>query len=184
MTAVSSNYSQFSLSWGLTNAAQTTGPAGEDYGAVLDKMALHLEEHKQQKAAAARAVQGDRTDAPVNTAFIAQQLAQESAPDSAKDGARAESASEDEAVASVSIEEDEEETSGAVRAFLEYMSKTPEERYLDSFLRSKGMTQADFDAMSPEDQEALLQEFKEFVKQKVAEKSAEELARSQASGLL
>jgi len=178
MTAVSSTSSQSYLSWGLTNAAPTGGAT--DYGDVLDKMALQLEEHKQQKAAAARAVQGDRTDAPVNTAFIAQQLAQESA----KDAARAESASEDEAVASVSIEEDEEETSGAVRAFLEYMAQTPEERYLDSFLRSKGMTQADFDAMSPDDQQALLQEFKEFVKQKVAEKSAEELAKSQISGVL
>ena len=178
MTAVSSTNSQSYLSWGLTNAAPTTGAT--DYGDVLDKMALQLEEHKQQKAAAARAVQGDRADAPVNTAFIAQQLAQASA----KDAARAESASEDEAVASVSLDEEEEETSGAVRAFLEYMSQTPEERYLDSFLRSKGMTQADFDAMSPDDQQALLQEFKEFVKQKVAEKSAEELAKSQISGVL
>ncbi len=170
MSAVSSDYTQYSLSWGLSNAVPATGT--QDYGAILDKMALHLEEQKQQKAAAARAIQGERIDTPINTAFIAQQLAQESARGAAR--------AADPAVAA----EDEEESSGAVRAFLEYMSKSPEERYLDSFLRSKGLTQEDFDAMSPEDQKALLQEFREFVKQKVAEKSNEALARSRAKALL
>ena len=74
--------------------------------------------------------------------------------------------------------------SDAVAAFREYMSKTPEERYFEAFLNSKGMTQEQFEAQSTADKNALLKEFEDYVKQKVGEATAERLARSAASSLL
>ena len=164
--------------WGAGNgAAGTRTPSEMDYQGTLDKMAQALDDEERQADAAARALRAEGTNAPVNTAFLAQQLAQEKTQ-------TAVTAEDDEAVASVSAEEDEDEQSAAVEKFLEYMSKTPEERYFEAFLKSKGMTQEDFDALSPEDQQALVEEFREAVKQRVAETSAEKVAQSSYSGLL
>lgn len=176
MTSVSNSSFQNQAFW--SQRAERT--AGVDRGAFLDKMATRFEELDRRDSAAARAVEVSKNQssvngAPVNAGFIAQQLAQQTAP--ADEAA-------DEAVASVSTGEDEEETSAAVRTFLEYMAKTPEERYFEAFLKSKGMTQEEFDALDPEDKEALVEEFEDAVKQRVAEKNAEELARSQFAGLL
>ena len=171
MTSVSNSSFQNQAFW--SQRAERT--AGADHGAFLDKMATRFEELNRRDSAAARATEVAKTQAPVNVGFIAQHLAQETAP--ANKAA-------DEAVASVSTGEDEEETSAAVRTFLEYMAKTPEERYFEAFLKSKGMTQEEFDALDPEDKEALVEEFEDAVKQRVAEKNAEELAKSQFAGLL
>ncbi|GAB4374904.1 MAG: hypothetical protein Kow00114_37770 [Kiloniellaceae bacterium] len=167
MTSVSNSAFHSQAFW----SPRSGNAAGADHGAFLDKMATRFEELERRDSAAARAVEVSQNQAPVNAGFIAQQLAQQAAP-------------ADEAAASVSAQEDEEETSAAVRTFLEYMAKTPEERYFEAFLKSKGMTQEQFDALDPEDKEALVQEFEDAVKQRVAEKNAEELARSQFAGLL
>lgn len=62
-----------------------------------------------------------------------------------------------------------EETSAAKEEFLAFMKMTPEERYWDSFLKSKGMTEEEFQALSPEDKEDLVDEFEEDMKRMVAE---------------
>ena len=179
MTSVNNSIYQSQAFWSQSSNRAAGGAvqdvSGQDYGAFMDKMATRFEELDRKDSAAARAVEVSKTQAPVNAGFVAQQLAQEMTP---------EDAVANEAVSSVSTEEDEEETSAAVEKFLEYMSKTPEERYFEAFLKSKGMTQEDFDALDPEDKEALVTEFEEAVKQRVAEKSAEELAKSQFAGLL
>ncbi|MEO3431092.1 hypothetical protein AAFN88_19715 [Pelagibius sp. CAU 1746] len=103
--------------------------------------------------------------AAAETGFRAQQIAQES------DGVAA-------------VADDEAEESAAVRAFLDYMSKTPEERYFEAFLKSKGLTQEEYDALPVEDKKALMKEFEEFVKQNVENNSAEKVARTSRSELL
>jgi hypothetical protein len=99
-----------------------------------------------------------------NSAFIAQQLSQQEY--------RAEENGGDSG------------DSGAVAAFLEYMAKSPEERYFESFLRSRGMTPEDLAALPPEQHKALLKEFQEYVKQKVENEAAEKVARTSRAELL
>jgi hypothetical protein len=99
------------------------------------------------------------------SAFAAQQIAQE--------GTRGAGATED-----------AEGDSPAVRAFLEYMAKTPEERYFETFLTAKGMTQEEFDALPAEEKRALLKDFEAYVKQSVENDSAEKVARTSRSELL
>ncbi len=84
----------------------------------------------------------------------------------------------------VSAGDDDEEQSEAVKAFLDYMSKTPEERYFESFLKSKGMTKEEFEALPPEEKQALLKEFQEMVRERTEAESAKKLARTAASELL
>ncbi|GAB4394708.1 MAG: hypothetical protein Tsb0032_22360 [Kiloniellaceae bacterium] len=103
------------------------------------------------------------------TGFRAQQIAQETAREGADLAA---------------LPDEEEEQSEAVKAFLDYMSKTPEERYFEAFLKSKGMTQEEFDALPVEDKKALMKEFEEFVKQSMEINSAEKVARTNRSELL
>jgi hypothetical protein len=99
-----------------------------------------------------------------NSAFVAQQISQQEH--------RAEEAGDDSS------------ESGAVTAFLEYMAKTPEERFFDSFLKSRGMTQEEFESLPPEQQKALLKEFQEFVKQQAENEAAEKVARTSRAELL
>ncbi len=106
------------------------------------------------------------------TGFRAQQIAQEGAQKGAGDQMAA------------LTDEDESEESEAVKAFLDYMSKTPEERYFESFLKSKGMTKEEFEALPPEEKQALLKEFEEAVKQQAENHSAEKTARAARSELL
>ena len=89
----------------------------------------------------------------------------------------------------IAQETDEAEAAGgngspAADAFLDYMAKTPEERYFEAFLKAKGMTKEKFEALPAEEQQALLQEFEEAVKQSVEAASIDEAARAEASGLL
>ncbi len=69
----------------------------------------------------------------------------------------------------------------AVAEFLDYMSKTPEERWHEQWLQSKGLTEEEFKALSPEEQQALMDEMTEDIKQKTAEKAAEDAARQAAA---
>ncbi len=101
------------------------------------------------------------------TAFHAQQIAQESSGEAA-----------------VEASAEDEEDSAAVKAFLDYMSKTPEERYFEAFLKSKGLTKEEFEALPPEEKQALLKELQEMVRDRTEAESAEKLARTAASQLL
>jgi hypothetical protein len=103
------------------------------------------------------------------SAFAAQQIAQEGSQEGTRDAGAA---------------EDAEGGSPAVRAFLEYMAKTPEERYFETFLTAKGMTQEEFDALPAEEKRALLKDFEAYVKQSVENDSAEKVARTSRSELL
>lgn len=68
--------------------------------------------------------------------------------------------------------------SSAVRAFLDYMAKSPEERYFEAFLKSRGMTAEEFEAMSPDEQQGLLKEFEDTLKQRLGDATAERISRS------
>jgi hypothetical protein len=68
--------------------------------------------------------------------------------------------------------------SAAVKAFLDYMAKSPEERYFEAFLKSRGMSAEDFEAMSPKEQQGLLKDFEDTLKQRLGEATAERIAGS------
>jgi hypothetical protein len=68
--------------------------------------------------------------------------------------------------------------SAAVKAFLDYMAKAPEERYFEAFLKSRGMTADDFEAMSPKEQQGMLKEFEDTLKQRLGEATADRIAGS------
>lgn len=65
------------------------------------------------------------------------------------------------------------DSDSAVAQFLEYMSKTPEERWHEQWLKSKGLTEEEFAALSPEEQQALMDEMTEDLKRQALEKAAE-----------
>lgn len=60
----------------------------------------------------------------------------------------------------------------AVESFQEYMEQTPEERWFEKFLKEQGLTKEEFDALSPEDQQALLEKFKDYVQHQIEESEA------------
>ena len=104
-----------------------------------------------------------RTAKQAKVTFHTQQIAQASTADAVAAGAEP-------------VEIDNE--SGAVKAFLDYMAKSPEERYFEAFLKSRGMTAEDFQAMSPAEQQGLLTEFEDTLKQRLGDATAERIARS------
>lgn len=65
---------------------------------------------------------------------------------------------------------------GAVAEFLEFMSKTPEERWHEQWLRSKGITEEEFNAMSADEKQALIDEMTEELKQQALDKAKEAAA--------
>ena len=56
--------------------------------------------------------------------------------------------------------------------FKDYMSKTPEQRYIESWLKSHGISAEDFAAMSPEDKQAIIDQMKLEMQAKMEEKAA------------
>ena len=94
-------------------------------------------------------------------AFRTQQIANESA---------------DAAEADEPVDLDNE--SSATRAFLDYMAMSTEERYFEAFLKSKGLSADDFEAMPPKQQQGLLADFREMLKQRMGDASAERIARA------
>lgn len=80
------------------------------------------------------------------TAYNAQAIAQDQSTESS---------------ASASAEQTTEEK------FLEFMELTPEERYFDMFLKERGMTQEEFDALPPEQQEKIAEEIRQEIREKV-----------------
>ncbi len=96
-------------------------------------------------------------------AFHTQQIAQASTADTVAAGAEP-------------VEIDNE--SGAVKAFLDYMAKSPEERYFEAFLKARGLTAEDFEAMPPAKQQGMLKEFEDTLKQRLGDATAERIARA------
>ena len=115
----------------------------------------------------------------IESQFRAQQIAREGEAGAASPAAATDTAASAEEEASAVAEG----KSDAVEAFMEYMAKTPEERYFEAFLNSKGMTEEAFQALPPAEQQALLKEFEQYVKRQVGDASAERLARAARSGL-
>lgn len=115
----------------------------------------------------------------IESQFRAQQIAQEPEADDAKGAGPADAGAPTDGEAGAV----EDGKSDAVRAFLEYMAKTPEERYFEAFLKSKGMTEEQFQALPPEEKQALMKEFEDYVKQHVEDASAERIARAAGAGL-
>jgi hypothetical protein len=58
------------------------------------------------------------------------------------------------------------------------MAKSPEERYFEAFLKSRGLSAEDFEAMTPAEQQGLLTEFEDTLKQRLGDATAERIARS------
>lgn len=68
------------------------------------------------------------------------------------------------------VKEKQQQASAAARQkFLDYMEKTPEERYFEAFLTARGLTKEELDAMPPEDREKILKEIQEEIERKIAE---------------
>ncbi|WP_299615337.1 hypothetical protein [Pelagibius sp.] len=110
----------------------------------------------------------------IEIAIRAQQMAQAGEADDEASAGRAGAAAESPVA---------EGKSDAVQAFLDYVAKTPEERYLEAFLNSKGLTEEQFQALPAEERQALLKQFEEFVKRQVGNATAERLARAAGTGL-
>jgi hypothetical protein len=56
--------------------------------------------------------------------------------------------------------------------FLAYMKKTPAERWVESWLASKGLTKEEFDALPPNQHDALAKEMAEDLKKAMRDKRA------------
>lgn len=183
MTSVSSNYSAYQGLLGPDSAGSRTSKtaADEEYAKFLDKMATLVEEKSKQRGAAGEPPAIPAMAGAANPGFQAQQIAQKM--DAQQIDAQKTDEESAEAAAAVGEEEPDGE-SPAVQAFLDYMSKTPEERYFDAFLKSKGMTQEEFDALPTDEKQALMQEFQETIKQRVENDTTEKLARVNSSDWL
>ena len=60
-----------------------------------------------------------------------------------------------------------------VEAFLDYMSKTPEERWFDAMLAEKGLTREQYNTLPPEEKLALEIEIQEKIKERTTQKAEE-----------
>lgn len=69
-------------------------------------------------------------------------------------------------------------TSNAATEFLDFMSKTPEERFFATFLKGKGLTEEEFEKLPPEERTDLMAEFKQELKDKTLQDVAESMART------
>ena len=137
------------------HARQHQGPAGDSA-------------HRVHAATEAdRAVMQNAMQA--ESAFLTQQIAQEG-----------ESAADDTPEADAGLAQRPD----PVQVFLDYMAKTPEERYFDSFLKSKGLTEEAFEALPAEEKQALMREFEELVKTSIEKQAAENPAEPQAPGVM
>jgi hypothetical protein len=59
--------------------------------------------------------------------------------------------------------------SDSAQEFLDYMKKTPEQRLQEAWLKAHGVTPEQFEAMSPEEQQKLLEQMREDIKAKMKE---------------
>ena len=71
--------------------------------------------------------------------------------------------------------------SAVVTALLDYLHKTPEERYFDAILKDKGLTQEQYDALPPKEKAALREEIMEEVRERmIADAARKELENQEA----
>ncbi|MBT5107277.1 MAG: hypothetical protein HOM25_01225 [Rhodospirillaceae bacterium] len=95
------------------------------------------------------------------TLFDAQKIAQEPAQVNAPEDAGSAAASDDSA-------------SDAVNKFLDYMSKTPEERYYEALLAEMGLTKEQLQALPPEERAKIEAEIQEKMQKRTALKIGED----------
>lgn len=179
MNPLSSPYKAVSDGSAFHDASDLRRVSDEEMARFAESFRELLESLRSAQQGRAAAEPDPHTDhqlgAPKSAAgFMAQQMAQ-----TAADGAKTTTPEVEEGADSPV----DEGKSDAVEAFMEYMAKTPEERYFEAFLNAKGMTEESFHALPPEDKQALLREFEDYVKQHVGEASAERIARAAGSGL-
>lgn len=91
------------------------------------------------------------------TMFLAQQMTGDGAPLSGEP---------DESGAATQAAETEE-TSTAAQTFLEFMAKSPRERYYEMILKEKGLTKEQLDAMPPEERAKIEREIQEEIEHRV-----------------
>ncbi len=60
-----------------------------------------------------------------------------------------------------------------IQKFLDYMSKTPEERWFDAMLAEKVLTREEYDALPPEEKQALKIEIQEKIRERTTQKAEE-----------
>lgn len=57
-----------------------------------------------------------------------------------------------------------------VKQFMDYMEKTPEQRMLDAWLGQHGISREEFDSMSPEEKQKILDEMKQDMEARLKQK--------------
>ena len=103
------------------------------------------------------------------TEFLAQQIAQETPEESTPIiESQEEQATEEPSAYQTAAEE-----------FLDYMSKTPEERYFEAILAEKGLTKEQLDALPPEEKAKILEEIKEEIKKRMITDAVERNKKQQ-----
>ncbi|WP_422368037.1 hypothetical protein [Pelagibius sp.] len=138
-----------------------------EFREFLGAMKEHLDARHKQQAGSAAAFGAAQAD----SALTGQEMAQADSEEEVREASEAE-------------KKVAEGKSDAVEAFLEYIAKTPEQRYFEAFLNAKNMTEEQFQALPPAEKQSLLKEFEEHVKQHVGEATAERMARAAGDGLL
>ena len=66
----------------------------------------------------------------------------------------------------------------AIKEFLDYMSKTPEERWFESLLTEEGLTKEEFDALPPEEKLEIEAKIQEKIKESTEQKSKQNAANT------
>ncbi len=102
--------------------------------------------------------------------FYAQQAAQEEAAQRHSSAQQVAQAIADEAAAKADQEAQQAAYSNVPDPkadFLDYMEKTPEERFFLAFLNAEGLTEEEFEALPQEKKEELLDKFEQVMKEKM-----------------
>ncbi|WP_282610628.1 hypothetical protein [Pelagibius sp. Alg239-R121] len=97
------------------------------------------------------------------SAFLAQQMAQSEQPTPEESTAEKSTASD------------------AVQDFLDYMSKSPEERYFEAFLKEKGLTPEQFANLPSEEKEKIMEAFEQRMEQQAMISAAESMTAAAAT---
>lgn len=103
------------------------------------------------------------------TLYLAQQFAQDSDKAQSHTGLYTQQAAPgaEETTETVSNDND------PVEAFLDYMSKTPEERWFDAMLAEKSLTREQYNALPPKEKLAIETEIQEKIRERTAQKAEE-----------
>lgn len=77
-------------------------------------------------------------------------------------------------------------TSGddSVQEFMNYMKKSPAERMLESWLAAHGITKEEFDAMSPKEKQALMDQMKREIEAQIKKQAEEKVAKASSTNIL